>query len=169
MRTDATATPEPSENTSRRTLIAGAAWTVPVIALTAATPARAASQFVCPPVPADAEWTAIERQTGVGPYYWEGTGANRSFNYFKDSNSPTNPFQLEMRANLAVVSGRTYRVSYAIQTGDGCNPTAGTTNTNFDAFIAGTFIGGRSTKAGFGNPVQTPPPCGQGFGPAQSI
>ena len=161
---------ETPDRPSRRGIVTGVAWSVPVIAFSVATPAKAASQFVCPAVPANASWTAATTGTGNNaPNSWSGTGAARAFTFFQDSNSASNTFQYRLSAPLSVVAGRTYRISYAIQNQYGCSGSATTVNTNFDGFVAGQRIGGRSSQPGNANTLQTPGPCGGGFGAVQTI
>lgn len=156
-------------------MVAGAAWSVPVIALAAAAPASAASQFVCPPVPANASWVASSTGTGSGNTQgnqgasWAGTGATRNFTFQRDNASTASNYVLRLTAPLSVVTGRTYQIRYAIQTQRGCNGSTTTVNTNFDGYIAGQRVGGRSTKSGFGNQLQDPPACNAGYTAAQTI
>ncbi|MFE7019923.1 hypothetical protein [Microbacterium sp. NPDC057650] len=99
----------------RRTVIRGAAWAVPVIAVAVAAPATAASAFTCPPVSAAAEWAvAIPARDTSGEFTTSGNAAwvsidgRSAWQLSKDNRSATQDAFAETFSEIDMVSGATY-------------------------------------------------------------
>ncbi|PPH73264.1 hypothetical protein [Rathayibacter rathayi] len=106
-----------ADGVHRRTIVKGAAWTVPVVAVSIATPAAAASNTTCPVI-APSDWTKTANDyanasqaeiaaAGTKPQAFkvqsENTAANGSGLYG----------QLYYTANIKVQKGKTYTFSYS--------------------------------------------------------
>ncbi|AZZ56874.1 hypothetical protein C5E08_13840 [Rathayibacter iranicus] len=109
---------------ARRTLVKGAAWSIPVVSLAVATPAAAASNsFVCPTVPASSGWTGASGldgdSGGTGDYGWTSDGT--SWWNTKDA-TRSNYFSYYIEFPFKGVAGHNYNFSWsAFANGSGNN------------------------------------------------
>ncbi|NRD08994.1 hypothetical protein [Rathayibacter agropyri] len=97
----------------RRTLVEGAAWSIPVVAVALATPAAAASTaFVCPSVPASSGWTGAQGITGdssgPGKYYWN----QEQWDNGKDA-TQSGSLEYYIEFSFKGVAGHTYNFSWS--------------------------------------------------------
>ena len=121
-----------SARPTRRTLVRGAAWSVPVVSLAAAAPAFAASPITCPIVPPSDLWTTTTTGTlgtfSSGGFAWE----NGSWIVYRDNGSTADPLTFTSTSPaMTVVPGATYEVSFPFWWGYG--------NGNVNSSTAGTF------------------------------
>lgn len=127
---------------ARRTLVKGAAWTIPVVSLAIATPAAAASNsFVCPTVPASSGWTGpsgLEGNSGgTGSYGWSGDQWNNS----KDA-TQSNSFSYYIEFSFKGVAGHSYNFNWsAYSNGVG----GGASYVAYDVLIGGNAVYSAST------------------------
>lgn len=122
----------PSEDgLHRRTIVKGAAWTVPVVAVAMATPAAAASNTSCPTVPAASAWvlssTQGNIQAGTGAPTRNGSKGNEWFDYIEPATNTGNAGST-FTTNITVTPGQVLTFSFyaAASRGTGGNqaPTA---------------------------------------------
>ena len=141
----------------RRTVIKGAAWSIPVLAATAAAPAFAASVHNCPDNPAggginpisSGAWTWVKSANTNGAPAGMLNSTSNTFNMWVDSTSPvgTNTATVTATANISVTAGCQYPLTLTIQTqggyfGVGSPVTTGCTtrNTNLQVSVGGANI-----------------------------
>lgn len=116
----------------RRTIVQGAAWTIPVIAGAMAAPMAAAStEPTCPTVAPSSEWTAqipyggntLEAGGNTGAYQ---DGANSAFQSQRDSSAPYGT-AVRFTTSVDLVAGETYSFTFLIRAnyanGGGTTPT----------------------------------------------
>jgi hypothetical protein len=118
-------------NLSRRTLAVGAAWAMPVVALSTAAPA-VASSLPCPPLSvAPADWTNVNDANHVGApssgasIWLVAPNANAGrFRMYSDSESATVQKVTSTSSTLTGLTvGRSYTIAFDLQTGKGYVPT----------------------------------------------
>lgn len=157
---------------SRRDVVRGGLWSVPVVAAAAAVPRAAASQVPCRQVPADSAWTTSTVQgTGNGATNSWGSNAQGRYFQFQQDGTSAVPFVLRLRSNVTVVAGRTYRFTFRVQTRRGCvfnDPQ--NANTDFSGYIGGQTIVRRSSMSGNSHAVVPGmPACQAGFGTGEVV
>lgn len=145
---------------ARRTLVKGAAWSVPVVSLAVATPAAAASNsFVCPTVPASSGWTSPSGfdgdSSGTGKYEWSKDGTQ--WNSSKDA-TRSNYFSYYIEFSFQGVAGHSYTFNWsAYANGPGNNISYAA----YDVLIGGSkvYMASTDSKAGgaFIDPNTTTP------------
>ncbi|MBM3715204.1 MAG: hypothetical protein FJW64_05600 [Actinobacteria bacterium] len=100
----------------RRTILAGAAWSVPVIAVATASPAFAATT-TCPTINTDSSWTRSHKgDTGDGAF--DTIDGRRVFSVTTDNTAPVNSGQHAyawMTTNIQVEAGKTYTFTYDLE------------------------------------------------------
>lgn len=113
-------TPEDQLTTSRRTLIKGAAWTVPVIATATAAPLAVAS-IDCPDLIDRAGWSPRQFVSGSGltgdsgPYSWQTSGSGVDyFAAMADNSSTTGQTVYKVTRTFEVEAGKTYTFDWGI-------------------------------------------------------
>ncbi|WP_181026642.1 hypothetical protein [Rathayibacter rathayi] len=138
----------PSEDgLHRRTIMKGAAWTVPVVAVSVATPAAAASTpFVCPTVPASSDWTGPAGITGstsgTGSYQWN----KNEWENTKDATT-ANSLSYYIEFSFKGVAGHNYIFNWsAYANGIGNN----VSYVAYDTIINGTTVNTASTDGNAG-------------------
>lgn len=133
---------------SRRNVVRGAAWSVPVVAVATTAPAFAASPVPCPVVPGSAQWTAT---TGTGSlsskndtYSWD--TSQDKWIVFKDaSTAGSATFQTRSPA-IAVTAGSTITGTFQLWWGYG-NNNANTSNpSTFDILVNNTVVKSIATR-----------------------
>lgn len=107
---------------SRRTVLTGAAWSVPIIATTMAAPLAVASQN-CPELLARVNWSDRNRIQGPGlvsasasgPYAWSATTAGLPYFVAMSDNYSTTVWTVhEVTATFDVVQGESYDFSFGV-------------------------------------------------------
>ena len=106
----------------RRTVLRGAAWATPVVAVVVAAPAFAASRVSCPVLPTSAAgWTTTTSGTlgpaASGGFGWNPAGAN--FSVYRDNGSITANLVVTSTTTVAVTPGATYTVTFPYTWGYG--------------------------------------------------
>lgn len=129
---------------ARRTLVKGAAWTIPVVSLAIATPAAAASNsFVCPTVPASSGWTGPSGlngdSSGTGGYGWTGDGAQ--WWNTKDA-TRSNSFSYYIEFPFKGVAGHSYNFNWSAFAN---GPGNGVSYVAYDVLIGGGQVYSAST------------------------
>lgn len=156
---------------TRRTIVKGAAWTIPVLALATQTPAAAASAVVCPSVPGGAGWVTGNPQTGsltaaAGLNGWGGTGYNNGagqsnvFVSLRDNAGTTDPATVSTSVSLPFQAGGIYTFTIQVlsQHGDLTQrpvPTRASTVQTLDISLGGTQLEFFSTYADVTGGTQT--------------
>lgn len=134
--------------TTRRSVVRGAAWSVPVVAAAAAAPAFAASPIPCPVVPPGSTWNVTTSGTlgrdTTGGYTWDGA----SWSVYRDngSTSATLTFTTTPQAPVAVVPGATYQVSFSFFWGYGNGNPNQSTGGTFDVLFNGQSVKSLATR-----------------------
>ncbi|MGO2748645.1 MAG: hypothetical protein ACTIA6_01175 [Pseudoclavibacter sp.] len=108
---------------ARRSLVKGAAWSVPLIALAAAAPHAAASDEIdCEYYNDFDNWDVVRTggsfNTNTGVVGWL-SGAPSVFVIQQDNNSTSSQATLTLSSELATVAGRTYSFDFRIQSNYG--------------------------------------------------
>ncbi|MBF4549478.1 hypothetical protein [Pseudoclavibacter sp. VKM Ac-2888] len=101
---------------SRRTIVAGAAWSIPVVAMAAAAPLAAASTTVCPTLPALSTWTRQFPVSGTPGLGSAGTrNGSRGEELFVTAEAAPDTGNLVIRfsTTMNVVAGRTYNFNFS--------------------------------------------------------
>lgn len=128
---------------NRRTLMRGAAWAAPVVALSAPAPALAVSMPCTPPtIPTTASsWTLSQTCTNGGAALgWNGT----QFYMLRDG-APYTTCTVTSTTTLSLVAGQQYVLSAQVQTApgygaNGCGDNPPTQNASFDILLGTTTI-----------------------------
>lgn len=134
---------------ARRTLVKGAAWSIPVVSVAIATPAAAASDsFVCPTVPKSSVWTGASGfdgdSSGKGEYGWTSDGA--SWYNTKDA-TRSNYFSYYIEFPFKGVAGHNYNFNWsAFSNGPGND----VSYVAYDVLIGGGKVYTASSDAGAG-------------------
>ncbi|AJM76806.1 hypothetical protein [Rathayibacter toxicus] len=133
----------------RRTLVQGAAWSVPAVTATFATAAHAASPaFTCPTVPPDSDWTAPAGfngdTSGTGSYGWS-TDDTEWQNTKDATQSGSLSYYLEFP--VKVVAGHTYTFNWSAYANGAAS---GVSYVAYDVSIAGTRVYTASTDGNAG-------------------
>lgn len=126
----------PVRGVSRRTVVSGLAWSVPVIAIAGTAPAVAAStSTVVPVLQGTAAVTSGTVRADSGGYGYDSSG----FTCMGDANSTTANTILTASYSASVVAGTTYQISFAVRMGY-CNPSSSTQRLNLsvDAILGST-------------------------------
>jgi hypothetical protein len=145
---------------SRRAVVRGAAWTVPVIATVATAPAFAASPIPCPVIPPARDWDGTT---------WRGTPSaqadsndwnkgNNKWVIWKDNASTRQSLTFEtLSPYIPVRPGATYEGSYTFWFQYGNQKSVESSAGTFRMYINGVQVGAAlSTKApGMGSPLTT--------------
>lgn len=132
----------------RRTLVEGAAWSIPVVAVALATPAAAASSpFVCPSVPASSGWTSPQGikgdSTGTGNYGWN---SKEQWDNGKEA-TRSNYLEYYIEFSFKGVAGHTYNFSWSASAA-GADDYA--TYAAYDTVIDGKTVYTASTDSKYG-------------------
>lgn len=126
-----------SNGLKRRTIMAGAAWTIPVIATATATPAMAASGFACPTTPPGQAWIGPTNfggdRSGTGSYGW---GDSTTWWNTKDA-THADTFSYDIEFSLDVVAGHTYTFDWKARAG---SPGNSISYVAYDVLIAGSRV-----------------------------
>ncbi|MEI2820176.1 MAG: hypothetical protein V9E81_08140 [Marmoricola sp.] len=123
---------------NRRTLMRGAAWVAPVVALSAPAPALAVSMPCTPPTisTSASSWTTSQNCVNGGAALgWDGT----IFSMLRDA-SPFTPCTVTSSTTISLVAGQQYIFSAQVQTApgygaDGCGTTPPTQSSSFDILL----------------------------------
>lgn len=101
-------------DTPRRTIVKGAAWSVPIIAATAATPFAAASTAPCPVLPRSTSWALNQNASGI---VWNNNfaanAANNNFGNSGDAYPGTGNASVRASTTMNVVAGTTYTFTFS--------------------------------------------------------
>ncbi|PPF94244.1 hypothetical protein C5E13_18460 [Pseudoclavibacter sp. RFBI4] len=106
----------PDASPSRRTIVASAAWSIPVVAMAAAAPVAAASTTVCPTLPALSTWTRQFPVSGTPGLGSAGTrnGARGEELYVTAEAAPnTGNLVIRFSTTMNVVAGTTYNFNFS--------------------------------------------------------
>lgn len=120
--------------TTRRSVVRGAAWSVPVVAAATAAPAFAASPIPCPIVPPGSQWSATTVDSGTisaknDDYAW---GTDGKWTIYRDNGSSTTSVVFSSTSpSFAVRPGSTLTGTYSFFWGYG--------NGSSNASAQGTF------------------------------
>lgn len=140
---------------TRRNVVRGAAWSVPVIATAATAPAFAASPIVCPTLPAQSGWATTTSGTlgaaSSGGYAWD----NGQWIVYRDNGSTSAPLTFTSTSpSMTVVPGATYQISFPFWWGYGNNNQSQSTGGTFDVLINGVSRRSLTTRTSAvdGNP-----------------
>lgn len=148
-------TVEAQANTvSRRTIVRGAAWSIPVLAVSTAAPAAAAS--TPPPCPELGAWSV----TSSGPGLVNSTldpvapsaqlypaGTSLLYRSRADSSTPTAYSIITLLSSLEVTAGKTYFLTFSIVGNYASDSEDRSSRQLFRIFVDGTRVFGSSTKA----------------------
>lgn len=135
--------------TTRRTLVRGAAWSVPVVSLAVTVPAYAASPIPCPVIPQPAQWTATTA-TGTlaskaDDYQWYTT--TNKWVIYKDNGSTTASLTFASSSPaIAVTPGATYNGSFSFYWQYGNGASAQSTGGTFDVLVNGVSVKSLTTR-----------------------
>ncbi|WP_114853399.1 hypothetical protein [Brachybacterium sp. YJGR34] len=105
---------------TRRALVKGATWAVPVLATAVAAPAVAASPVTCPSIDAPDQWTlsqneyAVTGQTSIGPATVQGSTRDVITVQTENNTANNSGLDAEVRwtTQLDVVAGTTYTFDF---------------------------------------------------------
>lgn len=136
---DRSSTSPTPQGVNRRTMVRGAAWTVPVIAVAVNAPAFAVSPIPCPSMPVGTTWnTTVPNGTladsSTGNYGWT---SNNRFNNYVDNGSTSQPVTIESTTTIPVVPGATYSISFGFFWGYGDGDQAASTQGTFSVLFNG--------------------------------
>lgn len=159
--TDPTAsgdTASPATHVNRRTIVKGAAWSIPVLAVAVGAPLAAAST-PCPQLPSAAAWTkttdgqlrvhadpTYNNQAG-GTYLPLPTNNANSFLSVQDRNVATGTTRITWSSSFVPVSGVQYTFTFVTNTN-----TTLTDPQYLNIWVGSTNVFAAVTKPGFGNP-----------------
>jgi hypothetical protein len=101
-----------SQRISRRTLVKGAAWSVPVIAAATAVPAHAASGAVCPNITSPSVWGPFEVASGTPGGRSEDVKGNFFEFWSENGDTATTVAVIRKRAMISVQAGTTYTFTF---------------------------------------------------------
>lgn len=106
---------------SRATVVKGAAWAIPTIAVAGAVPAFAASR-PCPSVPSGSQWTTTYSgtlgSTSSGSYAWNAAGTQWSV--YRDNGSSANTLTFTTSTTISgLIVNQTYTMQLSIRWGYG--------------------------------------------------
>lgn len=105
---------------SRRTMLKGAAWSAPIIAVTAATPFAVASG--CAHLNEFSSWVVTRTggsfDASTGPVGWL-PGTPATFIIMSDNNSSSSTATLTLTAEISTIAGSTYEFVFRIQSNYG--------------------------------------------------
>lgn len=138
-----------ADGVHRRTIVKGAAWTVPVVAVAMATPAAAASEaFVCPTVPASTGWTGASGITGstAGGGYYRWSDDKTEWVNTKDA-TQTSSLSYYIEFSFKGVAGHTYNFNWSAYANGAANNVS---YVAYDVAIGGTKIYSASTDGNAG-------------------
>ncbi|AZZ56657.1 hypothetical protein [Rathayibacter iranicus] len=137
-----------ADGVHRRTIVKGAAWTVPVVAVAMATPAAAASEaFVCPTVPASSGWTKpVTSGTSTGPGVYEWSTDGTEWQNTKDS-TKADSFSYYIEFSFKGVAGHSYTFNWSAYA-SGARNTAN--YAAYDVTIGGNQVYTASTDGNYG-------------------
>lgn len=126
---------EKQTGTTRRSVVRGAAWSVPVVAAATAAPAFAASPIPCPVVPPGSRWSATTVDSGTisttknDGYAW---GSDGKWTIYRDNGSSTTSVVFSSTSpSFAVRPGSTLNGTFSFYWGYG--------NGSANASAQGTF------------------------------
>lgn len=142
---------------TRRTIVQGAAWSVPVVAAAVATPLAAASAAICPALAPASAWTWQVPATGTLRTQVNGqasarTGANGGELYVSHEAQPgTGAMTITASTTLAVVAGTTYDLSFFFGSNYGGLNTAVSTRSAVSLTVDGANLFWGSTRPIAGN------------------
>ncbi|MGC0371050.1 hypothetical protein [Microbacterium sp. SLBN-111] len=156
---------------TRRTIVKGAAWSVPAVAVAIAAPTASASDTsTCPSLPVPGAWVTSTSGTGNSAFAgWNNTTRTEDgFTFIRDSDSSSTPYVYTISTFVDLEAGRSYLFRLDYVAGRGCTSATGpgATSVNTDLrFAVGTeAFGLRSTQSTGAYAVVTHlPPCATGF------
>ncbi|WP_424464095.1 hypothetical protein [Pseudoclavibacter helvolus] len=145
---------------ARRTVLLGAAWTTPVVALAVAAPAAVAST-PCPDFGDFASWTVNIQGEVIGSTGGLGFVASMDPSVFEsvaDNALTGNPTFIFVRSSFTAVAGRTYNFFIDLQSNYG-NPGNNSAPNSLDIFMGGTRVFYGTSRPGTYPqlPLTTPP------------
>ena len=106
--------PDGAPDVARRTIVQGAAWTVPIIAATAASPFAAASNVPCPVLPRSTSWALNQNASGiVWNNNFQANAANNNFGNSGDAYPGTGNASVTASTTMNVVAGTTYTFTFS--------------------------------------------------------
>ncbi|AND17653.1 hypothetical protein [Rathayibacter tritici] len=134
---------------ARRTLVKGAAWSIPAVSVAIATPAAAASKdFVCPTVPESSGWTGASGSDGdsggTGGYGWTTDGT--SWWNTKDA-TRSDYYSYYIEFPFKGVAGHSYTFNWSASAN---GPGNDVSYAAYDVLIGGGKVYMASTDAGAG-------------------
>jgi len=98
---------------SRRTLVKGAAWSVPVIAAAVSAPLASASTVACPDISQPAVWGPFEVASGTPGGRQEDILAPNFFEFWSENgDTATTVAVIRKRTTIAVQAGKTYTFTF---------------------------------------------------------
>lgn len=142
---------KPESTLSRRTVVKGAAWSVPVIAVSAAAPAMAASVAPCPTIPdfGSFVWAIpasgqLNPSTGhTGPATVNGVSAAESI---LDGKTSAGPATVTVTTTLSLVAGTSYTLSFGVMGRFADGNGSPTTSQSLAVSVGGSTIYRASTR-----------------------
>ncbi len=138
---------------SRRSVVRGAAWTVPVVAVATTAPAFAASAIPCPVVPPSSQWSATTITSGtpsskVDGYAWD-TAADKWIVYKDNASSSTTAMVLATTSPpFAVVPGSTNTGSFTFYWQYGNGAASQSAQGTFEVLLNGSTVLTTLTRPG---------------------
>lgn len=136
--------------TSRRQVVRGISWTLPVVAVATTAPAFAASPAPCPLVPAASQWTPTSisgtLSSKADDYQWY--TATDKWVIYKDNGSTTTSLTFTSSSpTFAVVPGLTLQGGFTFYWQFGNSASSQSTGGTFDILINGIVVKSIATRS----------------------
>lgn len=138
---------------SRATVVKGAAWAIPTIALASAAPATAASPLPCPTVPGGSDWSLTYSGTlgpaSTGAYSWNSAGTQ--WTVYRDNGSSSSTLTFTTTTTISnLIVGRSYSMRIPISWGYGNGVANQSTGATARVIVDGTTVLSRATRSSAG-------------------